>query len=165
MACVALGRGCSVKRHDQKGRSKGDPKHTRLYEYMLASEAWRSLSTVERALYLEIKRRYNSKNNGFLAMSAREAGELLLIGKSTAARALRLLEERGFISCARRGGFNCKVSHASLWRLTEAKCDATGELPTKEFMRWRPGAQEGVEKQNTVPSQVRAVPVVGQYGT
>jgi DNA-binding GntR family transcriptional regulator len=71
--------------------------------------------------------------------------EALNVGKMTAARALRSLQEHGFIVEAKRGAFSLKLRHASEWRLTEFGCDVTGALATKEFARW--------QKQNTVSPQ------------
>lgn len=104
---------------------------------MLESEAWARLTTNARAVYLEVARRYNGKNNGFLALSVRDAAERCRINKDTAKRAFDELQALGFIECAVAGGFSRKVRHASEWRLTVARCDRTGERETKAFMRWR----------------------------
>ena len=108
----------------------------RLYYWLLESPAWRSLTAVERALYLELCQRYNGVNNGRLGLSVRDAGEAVHVSKNTAARALRRLEKRGFVETVRRGHFDRKKRHASEWRLTEYKCDVTGAPPSKIFMRW-----------------------------
>ena len=41
------------------------------------------------------------------------------------------------IAVSVRGRFERRDRHATEWRLTEFQCDATGELATKEFMRWK----------------------------
>ena len=97
-------------------------------------------------------------NNGRLPYSVREAATELQIGKSTAARALRHLEERGFIVAITRGGFNCKIRHSTEWRLTEFPCDVTRELATKDFARWG-------KNQNTVPGTNRTISIGGPNGT
>jgi hypothetical protein len=91
------------------------------------------------------------------------AADALRIGKSTAARALAALEERGFVVATRKGHFDRKVKHASEWRLTEYVCDVSGELPTKEFMRWQP--VPATHSHKPVPVVGLAAPVVGPIGT
>jgi len=137
---------------DRTGRSKKDGRHVRLYHYMMDAEAWQSLSGNQRAIYVEMVARYNGRNNGRIPYSVREAAESLHIGKSTAARDLAVLQERGFIIPRKKGAFSLKVRHATEWRLTEFSCDVTPALPTKEFMRWSPKIQNAVPPQNsTVP--------------
>ena len=125
------------------GRRKGESKHVRHYEYMLASQAYRSLSCYARCLLTELGRRYNGDNNGDIPLSIREAAELLNCHKDTASKAFRELEDRGFVRTHIKGAFNVKVRLATTWILTEYRYD--DQPPTKEFMKWRPP-----EKQNTV---------------
>lgn len=65
------------------------------------------------------------------------------------------LQDRGFIECVTPGAFSRKIRHAAEWRLTHLVCDASGRLPGKPFMRWRP-----TEKQNTV--SIRSVTVANE---
>jgi len=122
--------------HNRTGRSRFDASHLRLYRYMLKSEAWRSLTPQQRAVYVELESRHNGTNNGFISLSVREAAETCNIAKDTAAACLKVLTERGFIRCAKLGSFNYKLSHASEWELTAWPVGK--ELPTKDFMRWQP---------------------------
>ena len=139
---------------DRTGRSKKVARHVRIYHWMMGTEAWQSLSGNQRAIYIEMAARYNGRNNGRIPYSVREAAESLHIGKSTAARDLAVLQERGFIIPRKKGAFSLKVRHATEWRLTEYFCDVTPAMSTKEFMRWSPKIQ------NTVPPQNSTVPVV-----
>ena len=125
---------------DRTGRSKKEGRHVRLYHWMMQTAAWKSLSGNQRALYLEMAARYNGSNNGRIHFSTREAAQALHIGKATAARALTVLVERGFIVAMIRGGFNVKdkQAQATEWRLTEFNCDVTFAVPSKEFARWSP---------------------------
>jgi hypothetical protein len=129
-----------LKQLRNTGRDSKSPRHVRLYHYVIDSPAWQNLGAVPRAIYVEISRRYNGQgtNNGRIPYSIREASASLNIGKSTAARALASLEQHGFIVAARKGHFDRKVKHSTEWRLTEFVCDVNGELPTKEFMKWKP---------------------------
>ena len=45
------------------------------------------------------------------------------------------LEERGFIVAMTRGRFNTK-RHATEWRLTEFRCDVTGQPASRDFETW-----------------------------
>ena len=147
-----------ANRQNKTGRSRSDP-FLKLTWFMLESPAWRSLTPAERAVYIELAKLYNGRNNGWLALSVRDAAERCRINKDTAAKALAALQTAGFIECVTPGGFTRKVRHATEWRLTIHPCDVTGELPTKDFTRWMP------EIQNTVPPQTCKVPDTGQYGT
>jgi DNA-binding transcriptional MocR family regulator len=112
---------------------------------------------------------YNGANNGLIVYSVRQAADELKIGKTTAAKAFRDLQNHGFIVAEQRGAFHWKIDvtgqrhrPASEWRITERHSDRTvgieSRYPTKEFMRWP-------EIQNTVRPQVRMVPVRGPSGS
>jgi len=107
---------------------------------MTGTVAWLSLKPAERAVYAEVARAYNGHNNGSIGLSVRVAATRCNIHKDTAGRAFKVLEERGFIECATPGGFSRKTPHATEWRLTDWKCDKTGERATKAFQHWRPPA-------------------------
>jgi len=122
----------------RKGDQNKDARHVRLYHRMMRTKAWRSLSAVARATYVEVAARYSGTNNGRIPYSVREAAKALHIGKSTAAKAFEILQERGFVAIAKRGGFNRKDRHATEWRLTEFANDIDGQfmMPTREYERW-----------------------------
>jgi len=115
-------------------------RHVRLYHSMLRSKAWKSLDAVARALYIEISMRYGGpgSNNGRIPYSVREGAKALRIGKTKAAEALQMLQDRGFIQIMTRGGFNRKDRHATEWLLTEYGNDVTSDLPTHAYERWDP---------------------------
>ncbi|MGO4841263.1 hypothetical protein AB4144_54305, partial [Rhizobiaceae sp. 2RAB30] len=64
-------------------------------------------------------------------------------------RAIARLVAMGFVEVTERGAFSRKIRHAAEYRLTEHKCDRTGQLPSKAFMRWRPKPSENSEHGNT----------------
>jgi DNA-binding transcriptional MocR family regulator len=109
-------------------------------EFMLACEAWLSLDTVARALYVEIARRYRgpNSNNGRIPYSVREAASALNVSRSTANRAFHHLIERGFIAVGKRSGFSMKGRVSTEWLLTEYADDrqANPTIATKDFMKW-----------------------------
>jgi hypothetical protein len=124
------------RRHNHKGRSTTE-RFVYLPHHMLRSPAWRSLSPVARCIFLELAAIYNGGNNGFIALSTRDAAQHVRCSKDTAARALVELTEKGFIVCCSRGHFDRKSPHASEYRLTLYACDRTGEKASKAFMHWQ----------------------------
>lgn len=128
----------------RRSRTAGNGRYVMLTHWMMRTPAWRSLDTVARCAYIELLMRYAGpgSNNGRLPFSLREMAEALNVGKMTATRAFRVLQDRGFIVQTKRGAFSLKCRHAAEWRLTEFGDDATGALATKDFARW--------QKQNTV---------------
>ena len=143
-------------RHNQKGRSKGGPPFVSLRWFMLDCAAWRALTPAARAVYLEVARLYNGGNNGFLALSVRNAAERCNINKDTAGRAFIDLQAHGFLDCVTPGGFSRKIRHASEWRLTAERCDRTGVPASKAFMRWSPDPKP--ERKPRSPSDALPVP-------
>lgn len=147
-----------MAKHDHKGRSKGE-RHVRLTHFMTGTAAWLSLKPAERAVYLEVARVYNGGNNGLLAISVRTLEERCNINKDTAGRALKVLQERGFIERVMAGGFSRKTRHAAEWRLTEWGCDKTHAPATKTYQAWRPSTAPAAAKCKTRPLQTgRPVP-------
>ncbi len=126
------------------GRTTGEAKHVRFYEWELRSPAFRSLSCAARCLLLELKRRYTGENNGHISLSMREAAGLLNRWPSHVPGVFVELESRGFIKPQKRGSFHLKVRHATEWTLSEYPFGT--ETATKGFMSWCPD-----EKQNPVP--------------
>src|SRR5882757_14249 len=93
----------------------------RMMKFMLASEAWRSLDPVARALCVEISRRYRgpNSNNGKIPYSVREVAAALNVSRNTANRGFHHLVERGFIIAKMPSGFNVKGRTSTEWLLTE----------------------------------------------
>lgn len=126
-----------MAKHDNRGRSNSSP-YLQLHRWFLDCDAWRSLSVYARCLYIEIKRRYNGKNNGAISMSYREAEELVGCSNKPIPAAFRDLIERGFIRQERRGSFK-GTPFATTWILTELPQDEPERslIPSKEFMSWK----------------------------
>lgn len=143
----------SKNKHKRKGR----PKFIMIEGYVMRSAAWSALTAIERAVYLELKWRYDGLNNGRIGLGERELAQTLHIGRDTARRALHALIEKGFLAKAKASGFNIKNRRATEWRLTEYACDVTGQLPTKDFARW------ASEEKNTGASQVRTGASQGKW--
>ena len=114
-----------AKYSKNKGRGKRQSFVMLRYDIM-DSPAWRSLSPNARCVWLEIMRRYNGYNNGDIPLSCREAGELCRISKGTAGRALKDLQDKGFIKIGTFAGFQNKHRVSTRWEVTHERC---GEKP------------------------------------
>jgi hypothetical protein len=146
------------RRLRQKGRGGMDPRHVRLYHTMLRTEAWRSLNATQRAIYIDISARYGGpgSNNGRIPYSVRDARKSLF-GIATAAAALRVLQERGFVVATTLGGFICKIRRATEWRLTEYPSDVGSALATREYERWSTKIQNTVSEAEPTVSEAEQV--------
>jgi DNA-binding MarR family transcriptional regulator len=109
-------------RRKQRRKPSGLP-FVQQHKYMLRWSAWRSLSPIERAAYIQLALRYDGVNNGSLALSARVLELELQCDKATASRALIRLEDVGFIETAKRETFARRNRKASEYRLTTYKCE------------------------------------------
>ena len=125
-------------------QKKTGPRFVQLFHWEMDNAAYKDLSGNARAIYLEIKRRYNGSNNGFIVYSVRQGADDLKIGKSTAARAFIELQTHGFIAAEQRGAFHWKIDvtgerhrPASEWRLTAYPNDRVRgireQIPDKGF--------------------------------
>lgn len=134
------------RKHNKQGKSKGDlGSFIALERYIVNSAAYRALSPIARAAYIELAYGFDGSNNGSLQMSALSLADRLNMSKTSAARSLLELAELGFIEVATGASFTRKLKLAAEYRLTAFKCDKTNALPTKDFMRWTPklGATSG----------------------
>jgi DNA-binding transcriptional MocR family regulator len=110
-------------------------RYVRLTLRMMQTQAWRSLDGNARAIYVELASLYHGTNNGSVGLSSRQAAEAVHVSKDTAARALSLLQDRGFIVATAKGRFD-RLRRATRWRLTEFRCDLTGQPATRDFESW-----------------------------
>ena len=143
-----------MKRGYGKSRT-GRESYVMLRHWLLDSPAWQSLPGNARALYMELARRYNGSNNGRILYSVREAIGLH-ISPATACRLLRILQDRGFIVCTKKGAFSLKTTKdASEWLLTEYDSDAPVAHAAKTFMRWQMPEDVDFDTLNRGPSHHR----------
>lgn len=122
-----------ARKHDAQGRSTTSGKHVRHYEWMLKSEAYRSLGPYARCLLIEFIRKYDGNNNGQISMSIREGQKLINKGRKCVEKGLFELQDRGFIIKKTQGLFISGM--ASEWALTEF--EVNNKTPTKDFMKWK----------------------------
>lgn len=126
-----------MAKKNNKGRSKSGPPFVMLFYYIMDSDAWRGLNPASRAVLMQIARRYNGSNNGFLGASVRDLSDECNIAIGTVTASLKTLEAVGFIVTVRKGGFSCKVRLASEYRLTWLKCDLTGHAASNNFRAYQ----------------------------
>ena len=127
------------KRNSPTRRGRSTSPFVMLHWHLLDSQGWHQLSPRARLAYLELAQLYNGENNGRIALSARRLACRMPCDKATASRALRELEDAGFIQTMRVGAFTRKDRLASEYRLTNFTCDATGEQPSRKWngLRWQ----------------------------
>jgi hypothetical protein len=127
----------------------------------LRSPAWRSLSGAALKVFFELHLRYKGSNNGKVVLSLNDAVDALGIGKTTAQRAFKELEDKGFIVLMKQG--NWIHRSANEWRLTHKPMEtAKGRTPpTMDWRLYQPPKTKP-KKQNcgthTDPSQFSVVP-------
>jgi hypothetical protein len=125
-----------LAKHNNTGRSKNDAKHARLYQNIEQTEAWNALSGIAAKAWLSIGLMHNGSNNGQIAVSSRELGSRIGVHFSTAAKAIKELESKGFLRCTKASDFGRKRLAAE-YRLTHIRDDVTGEPASREFSRYR----------------------------
>jgi hypothetical protein len=123
-------------RAKRRRRDEGPP-FIQLYRYLLECPAYVSLSPYARAALIEVDRGYNGSNNGKIVLSVRTLAHRLGCSKDTACRALQELVHKGFIEPRIKGAFRRKFRHATEWRLTDRRCDATGLSQSQAFLKWQ----------------------------
>jgi hypothetical protein len=101
-----------------------DPRgeHTRLYVDMQLSPAWRALSFADRGLYVEIRRKLTSFNNGDISATMATLRPAGVNSPTTLAKTLRVLTAVGLIAVVREGGIARGVKVCSLYRFTDVPC-------------------------------------------
>lgn len=120
----------------RKGK-KGGGRFVHLPEYLQATEAWATLKPGPRALYIELKRRYNGRNNGRIILSQRDAAKAINVNRNTVGGYFAELEARGLIAMM-QGAFlgPSGIGQAALWALQELPT-SDGKPATKAFLNWR----------------------------
>ena len=103
---------------------------------MARSAAFRSLGGPALKVWIELRSRFNGRNNGELSLSLDEGARLLGMGKTTVGRAFAELEEKGFIVMTRRGKWYGRL--ATTWAVTDRSHN--GHLATNAWKHWRPQA-------------------------
>ena len=126
-----------MARKPYKQNKRGAGRHVQLPEYLQASEAWASLKPGPRALYVELKRRFNGKNNGEIFLSHRDAARALNVTRNTVTGYFSDLTDRGFIRLTVGPHLGPSgIGKASKWALEEEPT-RDGKPAGKAFVTWR----------------------------
>jgi hypothetical protein len=119
---------------NKTGRSKCSGRYVQLHEYIERSYAWSRLSPLARCAWLAFGFAFNGSNNGRISMSTRTMADRIGCSSSHAARAIKELCQWGFVDLTKASDFG-KRKRAAEYRLTHLRCDLTGSVPSKRFMR------------------------------
>lgn len=135
-----------TKKPYKRGK-RGAGRHVQLPEYLQATEAWSSLPVGPRALYIELKRRYNGRNNGRIILSHREAAIALNVHRNTIGPWFKELERRELVAMTRAPYLGPEgVGRATWWALQELPT-LDGKPATLGFLKWtevdRPRTKSG----------------------
>lgn len=115
----------------------GGGRHVRLEEWFQREGAWATLPPGPRALYLELKRRFNGNNNGEIFLSHRDAAIALNVHRNTVGPWFKDLEARGLIHMTRAPHLGPSgVGRASTWALAEART-LDGGKASMAFKKWK----------------------------
>lgn len=128
-----------------KHSKKGAGRHVQLPEWVQATEAWATLSPGPRALYIELKRRFNGTNNGQIFLSHRDAAAALNVHRNTVGPWFKELDQRGIIRMT-KGAHLGSEGHgkAAQWALCEMPT-SDGKPPDHAFRKWRKMEKPGTK--------------------
>jgi len=141
-----------------KNNKRGAGRHVQLPEWVQASEAWATLKPGPRALYIELKRRFNGANNGRILLSHREAAKALGVNRNTVGGYFNELEARCFIRATQAACLGPSgIGQTSHWALEELPTDDL-KPATKRFMAWRQ-KQNPRTKNRTVRPKKQDTPI------
>ncbi|MEO0625056.1 MAG: hypothetical protein AAFU49_08075 [Pseudomonadota bacterium] len=133
-------------KQNKNGRSKTPPGETfvALRKHMRQCEAWRTLPHTYRSVYIEAVAGVYVGNNGEVSRSVRFLAKAANVSPDTVQKALRVLQDRGFMVCAHSGGLGTRGKGVpAKWRFTEFGTSHR-PVPTREYAKWK-NDQSGTE--------------------
>jgi hypothetical protein len=133
MSSSVMAKKPTFSRPNHKGRNDNE-QYFKIPYAMARSPAFRSLGGSALKVWIELRTRYNGRNNGDLSVSLDEGARLLSIGKTTIQRAFKELESKGFIKMTKRGQWYGRM--ATTWAVTD--CSHKGALATRDWKNWKP---------------------------
>lgn len=150
-----------MARKPYKAHKRSTGQHVQLPEWLQSSEAWASMKPGPRALYVELKRRFNGSNNGELFLSYRDAALALNVHRNTVGAYFDDLQMRGFIRLMTPPHLGPSgIGQASKWALEE--------LPThdrkpasKSFIRWSENQKPRTKKRSPRHKECDEAPKLG----
>ena len=119
-----------------------DPRggHIRLYWDVTDSMAWRALSWAEKGLYLAMRRKLYSTNNGNIEATLTTLRHAGVTSPTSLAKGLRALQAVGLIAKTRQGGIAFGTKVCSLYRFTDEQVyeqTKVGIKPCKVTNEWQ----------------------------
>ncbi|MGJ8583877.1 MAG: hypothetical protein ACSHXD_07300 [Marinosulfonomonas sp.] len=142
-----------------KHSKKGAGRHVQLHEWLQATEAWTSLKPGPRALYIELKRRFNGSNNGHIVFSHRDAASALNVNRNTVGPWFEELQDRGFIRMTHAPHLGPSgIGKASIWALDELQTDDLKPAP-KRFVYWQQKQKPRTKNRTPRPSERDSEPI------
>lgn len=115
----------------------GGGRFVQLPEWLQQTGAWATMPPGPRALYIELKRRYNGANNGEIFFSHRDAAIALAAHRNTVGGWFKELQRRGFIEMTRAPHLGPSgVGRSSTWALAEFPM-ANGQRATMAFKSYQ----------------------------
>jgi len=127
-----------------------------LYDELLDSPAFRSLSNAAVVVLILLKRRFNGRNNGEIALSCRDCAKCAKMSRNTAQLAFTELQDKGFIKLECRGWFGTR--QASTYTLTMDSNSGELQQPTNEWKQW---GQAVPKESHIVPNATSSWPQNG----
>lgn len=115
-------------------KNRGQP-FLRVINAIYDHPAWKELSADARCILLELIRRYNGRNNGFITLSCREAAAIFHGGKGTAQTRLSELQAHGLVKIVNKGVYQNR--HATTWLLTFETDDRNSHRPTHDWKSYK----------------------------
>lgn len=120
------------------GRESAKERFCALSFQLVDSMAFRYLSNAGLRVLVLLKRRFNGVNNGSICLSCRDVEKICPMSRTTAGRALKELQQKGFITQTRLGYFANGGNVASAWKLNTDKNKGENR-PSNEWKKWKVG--------------------------
>ena len=122
----------------RKHHKRGDPRFIMLLFTIIESDAYQACCSKARDVYVGLLLNYNGHNNGYIGYGVRAAAKFANCGNSTAAKALKRLEEVGLIKCMKPSVFATKKSTRE-WAITHEPVDK--HASTNEWRHFKNNSQ------------------------
>ena len=139
-----------MPKHSTKAERKKVEPFLMIKTWELKSPAFRALTGDEVRVYIEMRMRYNGRNNGDIVFGGQMAGHAIHKSKATGSRILLRLVKLGFIKITKDSSFaqkgKCKEYELTALDRQPAKNSCKLPCGTKDFMRFTADMIETLEK-------------------
>jgi hypothetical protein len=103
-------------------------------------DQYAELGMASKVVLYHLLDKYAGNNNGQIGASTRKIADECRINRETAGRALKELQEAGFLDRVKDASLCGREWLSPEWRLTFLRCDVTGQPPSNRFLRIKPAA-------------------------